>query len=130
MADLVVGTITIQDDTILVRRQAAETITVGDPTYATGTDSKYGVADASDGTKATLAGVAVFACATNGYFMNWEGGSIDLGVTLTKGSIVRLSATGITHDATASGSYVSELGVAESTSVLPMDLRNTGVTAP
>lgn len=128
MADLSPGTFKIYSDTTVASKQGGEAIAVGDAVYLSG--GKYYVCDATDSGKATIAGIAATSCALDGYFVLASAGSIDIGATLTVGAIVRISATGITHDATASGSYVSELGYAATAAKLVLDIRNTATVAP
>jgi hypothetical protein len=108
-----------------------EAVTAGMPVYLH-TDSKYYKAQ-SDGTlaQATVAGIALSGGSTGQTGVIQVGGSINVGATLTKGTIyyVSTNAGGICPFADlGSGNYVHQLGQATSTSLLAMSVNNSGIT--
>lgn len=129
MADLTPGTIKVFSDTVISVVQAGEAITAGaDGVYLS--SGKYYKCDASDSGKYVVKGIPITSAAADGYFVLASGGGVDIGATLTVNSPVRCSATGITHDASASGHYMSEVGYAETAARLNIDIRTDDVQTP
>ena len=113
---------------------AGAAITAGQALYIDAADSnKLKLADC-DGASAlrTCVGLALNTCASGQPVTYQKGGEISLGSVLTQGTIYALSDTagGIRPVAdNGSGDYVTILGVAKSSSVLSMNIFNSGIAA-
>lgn len=113
---------------------AGATITAGQVVYKDASDGKYKLADADSATAAAKAprGIALNGASNNQPLSILRSGDITIGATLTAGTAYYLSPTtagGICPLAdVASGDDVVLLGLAESTSVLGVDIQITGVT--
>lgn len=116
------------------RGYAGETITAGQTLYQDTTDGLLYKADNNVNVmKATLKGIALNGGAVGQPIVFQKSGKITPGATLVKGGIYALSATagGFCPVADlASGSYVSILGVADSTTSLTIGINNTGILIP
>ncbi len=117
--------------------QAGESITQGNPVYLSTGDSKYYQCDADAGAaNAQCAGVAMTPADADGYFIMAtpsDNTTIDLGATLTIGTIYVLSGTkgAIAPSADlASGDYVTVLGVATAADKLVLKINVSGVAVP
>lgn len=133
MADLVQTAANVRPGTDSVRSQviAGETITAGQPVYLKSTDSKYYKADANAGvSESTVAGIALTNASANDQLVIQTGGEINLGATLTVGTIYVLSGTAgaiAPHGDLVTGWYCNILGIAISTSILDMGLQHSPV---
>ena len=113
---------------------AGATITAGQVVYKDASDGKYKLADADSATAAAKAprGIALNGASNNQPLSILRSGDITIGATLTAGTAYYLSPTtagGICPLAdVASGDDVVLLGLAESTSVLAVDIQISGVT--
>lgn len=113
---------------------AGATITAGQVVYKDAADGKYKLADADSATAAAKAprGIALNGASNNQPLSILRSGDITIGATLTAGTAYYLSPTtagGICPLAdVASGDDVVLLGLAESTSVLAVDIQISGVT--
>jgi hypothetical protein len=109
--------------------QVGEAVTQGQPIYPDSTTAKYLKADANVDAKIQVGGVALTAAASNGFVVMASSGSINLGATLTIGTIYVLSDTagGIMPSADLSaGDNVVILGTATTTALLNLDIQITG----
>lgn len=105
--------------TSLVR--AGEAITQGQPVYLSTTDGKYYRADANDSAKYNATAIALTPAATDEYFLIQTAGQMNLGATLTTGSVYVVSANvgAIAPVADiATGWYPSILAISISTTVV------------
>lgn len=113
------------------RGMAGVTITAGQTLYLDSTDNTLKLADCDlSVAAATCVGIAVSGGAAGQMVVFQKGGRLTAGGTLTKGLIYVVSNTagGIMPSADlSSGEYASILGVAESASVLKMNLFNSGI---
>ena len=113
---------------------AGATITAGQVVYKDAADGKYKLADADSATAAAKAprGIALNGASNNQPLSIIRSGDVTIGATLTPGTAYYLSPTtagGICPLAdVASGDDVVLLGLAESASVLAVDIQITGVT--
>lgn len=131
MADIIVTAANVglgSDQTVYVQKQAGEAITQGQSLFMR--SGKAYLADASVSTENVVAGVAMSAASTDGYFIMATEGLVNLGATLVVGTIYVLSDTpgGIGPIADAgSGDYISIIGVATTTSLCDLQINNSGV---
>jgi len=112
-----------------------DTITAGMPLYQDASDSDHlKPADAEDtAAKAVCIGIALNNGADGQPGSYAPSGSVvNLGVTLTVGTIYVLSAAGKIAPSTdlASGDYVTVLGVATTAALLQLTIINSGVEVP
>lgn len=110
--------------------QAGEAVTQGMPVYVT--SSKYYQAQ-NTSAKDDVKGIALTPAAADEYFVLVSSGKIDLGATLTVGTIYALSDTaGAVRPETdnGSGDYVTLLGVATAADTLELNLIATGIAKP
>ena len=112
---------------------AGATITAGQVVYKDAADGKYKLADADSATAAAKAprGIALNGASDGQPLSIIRSGDVTIGATLTPGTAYYLSpvAGGIAPLAdVASGDDVVLLGLAESASVLAVDIQITGVT--
>jgi hypothetical protein len=112
---------------------AGATITAGQVVYKDAADGKYKLADADSATAAAKAprGIALNGASDGQPLSIIRSGDVTIGATLTAGTAYYLSpvAGGIAPLAdVASGDDVVLLGLAESASVLAVDIQITGVT--
>lgn len=111
---------------------AGASITAGQPVYLDSADSKFKLADCDSATAAARSpvGIALHAAAANQPLTICTGGSLTIGATLVAGDVYYLSgnAGGICPAADlAAGDYTTALGIATSTSVLKVDIVESGV---
>lgn len=112
---------------------AGATITAGQVVYKDAADGKYKLADADSATAAAKAprGIALNGASDGQPLSIIRSGDVTIGATLTAGTAYYLSPTpgGIAPLADVlSGDDVVLIGLAESTSVLAVDIQITGVT--
>lgn len=110
---------------------AGATVTAGQAVYLDGTDSKYKLAD-SNGAAALRSpdGIALNGAANGQPLRVLTAGPVTIGATMTAGVAYYLSDTpgGICPVAdVGSGEYSSLLGIATSTTVLNVDIQESGV---
>lgn len=114
---------------------AGGTITAGMPVYKDAADSnKYKAARANAAGTSTVAGIALNGASNGQPLMIQTSGNINLGATVAVGETYCLS------DAVAgqivpvgdigSTDYVAVLGVATTTSIMPLNIINSGVAKP
>jgi hypothetical protein len=111
---------------------AGATITAGQVVYRDSADNKYKLADNNSATEAVRAprGIALNGASDGQPLSILRSGSITLGAVLTAGVAYYLSDTpgGICPVADlASGEYATALGIATSTSVLNVNITQSGV---
>lgn len=109
--------------------QVGEAITQGQPIYLDSATAKYLKGDANVDAKAGVDSIALTAAASDGYVVRASSGLINLGATLTVGTIYVLSDTagGIMPTADLSaGDNVVILGAATTTALLNLDIQVTG----
>jgi hypothetical protein len=108
-----------------------ETLGSGVPIYKKSTDKKAYKADANASKEAaTVIGITTTGGVAGQTALYLPSGNrITLSAVMAVGDIVHLSAAagGMGPDAPASGSWVTVLGVAESTSVLNINIFNSGI---
>lgn len=112
---------------------AGATITAGQVVYKDAADGKYKLADADSATAAAKAprGIALNGASDGQPLSIIRSGDVTIGATLTAGTAYYLSPEpgGIAPLAdVASGDDVVLIGLAESASVLAVDIQITGVT--
>lgn len=112
---------------------AGASITAGQVVYADTATGTYKLADANgaSATIKTARGIALHAAANGQPLAVQTTGSVTIGATLTAGTSYYLSDTpgGICPFAdVGSGENVSLIGIAASTTVLALNITNTGVT--
>jgi len=108
------------------------TITAGKVVYLDATDNKYKLADCDSATDAVRspAGIALNGCSDGQPLVVHESGPITIGATMTAGVAYYLSpnAGGICPVADVlSGDHTILLGMATSTTVLNVDIQESGV---
>lgn len=135
MADLNITAASVSPGTgaQLLSATAGATLTAGQTIYIDSSDNnKAKLADANDGAaKAEVAGLTINGAATGQKVNYQKSGSLNPGATLTVGQtyINSTNAGGIAPISDlATGSYVSILGVATSTSNLKLGILNSGTT--
>lgn len=136
MADIsVTASAVVASVTALVEHggKAGATITAGQVVYKDSSDGKFKLADNDSATAAvrTVYGIALHASLDGQPLSVIKRGPLTLNAALTAGTTYVLSSTagGIAPQAdAATGDEVVILGVATSTSVLDVNLKNTGVT--
>jgi len=116
----------------IVRGIAAASITAGQILYLDPTTGKYGLADTDSATAAvrTVAGVALHAAAANQPIALVTAGPVTIGATIAAGVFYYASGTagGICPIGdVAPGDYPSVVGYGLSTTVLQVDINNSGV---
>jgi hypothetical protein len=111
---------------------AGATITAGKVVYLDTSDSKYKLADNNSGTAVLRSpvGIALNGASNGQPLVIHEEGPLTIGATLEPGAVYFLSDTpgGICTAADlASGEYPTILGIAVSTTVLDIDIAESGV---
>jgi hypothetical protein len=137
MADLTITATSVVrgSDATVQTGTAGATITAGQPVYSDSSDAgqlKAADANASDAT-ATVVGIALHAAGDEQPLVYQTGGSITIGATVAVGTTYVLSATagGIAPNVDATtGWRKSHIGVATSTTVIKLNLFNSGATIP
>jgi hypothetical protein len=114
------------------RGTAGAAITAGQAVYKDAADGKYKLADNNSATAAVRrpSGIALNGAANNQPLTVLRSGDVTIGATLTAGVAYYLSDTpgGICPVGDlASGEYPSVLGIAESTTVLNVNITQSGV---
>jgi hypothetical protein len=112
--------------------QVGEAVTEGTAVYLDTTTSKFMLADATDATKANIAGVIISPAALDGYALLQTTKKYIAGTTLVAGDPVYLSATAgggnlCPHADLIATNYVTLIGHAVSTTEVELDLQVTGV---
>jgi len=138
MADLSITAANVSADDDAVSKQewtAGATITAGQAVYIDSSDSNKAKLAQSDGTEAEaeVKGIAMNGAASGQPVIIATSGDIDLGATLTVGTIYVLSQTagGIAPSADlTTGDYVSILGVADAADNLVIAISNSAVEVP
>lgn len=135
MADLTqtAANVGIGADTEFIRVQVGESVTQGQPGYR-GASNKWFQTDANLSAAAAAAeGIFMTPAATDGYAIVAVGGDVNLGATLAVGETYAVSRTKgricPIADLTT-GDYVTHLGVAKSTSLMPLNPQPSGVPKP
>jgi|CXWL01.1.fsa_nt_gi hypothetical protein len=134
MADITITKANVAPGTnaTFVTGTAGGTVTTGQPVYLDSTDgNKVKAADADAEASASCVGIAVCDALDEQPVVYQTAGNLGFGAILTKGSAyyVTTTAGGIGLFAEiASGDYVSQLGIASSTSNLVVKLNVTGIT--
>jgi hypothetical protein len=132
MADLTITAANVavgSQSTRLQVVQVGEAVTQGQPLYRDSTTDLHLKADANVDTKIQVAGIALTPAAGNGFVVMATGGLVNLGATLTIGTIYVLSDTvgGIMPSADlGSGDNVVILGAARTTALLSLAIQITG----
>ena len=135
MADLSITAANVKvkgANAVLRVQQFGETMTAGQATYLKSTDNKWWKSDANASAEAANAkGVVMIGAAGDAYGVIAESGPIDVGATLTVGVayIASTTAGGIAPAADFtgySGSFLTHLGYATSTSTLDLRPYSTG----
>lgn len=133
MADLTITAANVAAGSVSTTEHgtAAATITAGQVVYKDATTKRYGLAD-NNGATATKApvGIALNGAASGQPLAIIKSGDITIGATMTAGVAYYLSDTpgGICPVADlASGETAILLGMATSTTVLHLDIQNSGV---
>jgi hypothetical protein len=111
---------------------AGEAVTQGQPVYKA-TDNKAYLTDANVAAKHAAVGFALTPAATNESFLVQQTGKIDLGATLTQGTIYVVSATAgkVAPEADlTTGDNVCILGIAESADTLKIAIINHNIAKP
>lgn len=111
--------------------KAGATITAGQVVYRDSADAKWKLADNNSATAAVrqARGIALNGAADGQPLAVHLGGPLAMGTVFTAGTVYYLSDTpgGICPvEDLASGEYVTPLGVATSTSVLEVNIQNSG----
>lgn len=111
---------------------AGATITAGQAVYLDASDSKYKLADNNSATAAVRSpdGIALHGAANGQPLTILTSGPVTIGATLTAGATYYLSDTpgGIAPAADlATGEYATIIGIATSTTVLDVDIHESGV---
>jgi len=135
MADLTqtAANVGIGSDTEFIRVQVGEAVTQGQPGYR-GASNKWFQTDANLSAAAAAAeGIFMTPAATDGYAIVAVGGDVNVGATLAVGETYVVSRTKgkicPVGDLTT-GDYVTHLGVAKSTSLMPLNPQASGVPKP
>ena len=118
----------------LKNRRGGEALTQGQPYYLSTSDGKAYRCDSDAAASAVAAGIVLTPCATDGYFVGAENGSIvDLGATLTVGETFCVStnvgAVAPIGDLTT-GDFVTILGSASAADTLTLNIYVSGVAKP
>ena len=113
--------------------QVGEAVTEGQAVYLDSATSKYLLADATDTTKALVAGITLTSASTDGYALIQTSRTYFAGTTLVKGVPVFLSATPgggdlCPHADLVSTNAVTLIGFASSTSEIELAINPTGIT--
>ena len=111
--------------------QAAEAVTQGMPVYLS--SAKYYKALNDSSAHADGKGIALTPAAADEYFVLQTSGKIDLGATLTVGTIYAVADTagGIRPETdNGTGDYVTTLGVATAADTLDLNITASGVAKP
>jgi|688.fasta_scaffold05336_14 hypothetical protein len=113
--------------------QVGEAVSHGQVGYQDGTNKKYYKAD-SNGAAATNAAASVFflsAASADGYALVAKtGAKVKAGVVFTKGQLYCVGSTAgavVPFSDLTTGDYVTIVGVADSTSTIPLNFLATGV---
>lgn len=136
MADLTItaANVGVGDQTTITRLvQVGEAVTQGQPLYQLASDGKYYEADANDAAKDAAEGIAITSASTNGYAIMATKNKVNLGATLTVGTIYVVSDTvgGIMPAADLfTGDYVTILGVASTAALLDLQITVSGTVTP
>ena len=113
--------------------QVGEAVTEGQALYLDNASGKYMLADATDTTKALVAGMTLTSADADGYALMQTSRTYFAGTTLVKGDPVFLSATAgggdlCPHADLGSGNAVTLIGFASSTSEIELAINPTGIT--
>lgn len=119
----------VRTSTVIV----GEAVSEGQAVYLDSATSKYMLADATDTTKALVAGITLTSASTDGYALIQTSRTYFAGTTLVKGDPVFLSATAgggklAPHADLASTNAVTLIGFASSTSEIELAINPTGIT--
>lgn len=109
-----------------------EAVVHGDVGRYNAADKKYYLADATSETNAKASGFFLSSASAGGVAI-WMEGDISLGAIMTLGTLYFLSATPgkiCLESDLVSGNYKTTLGIASSTSVLPLKINASGVPKP
>ena len=133
MADLpqTAASVQLMESAATVVVQAAEAITQGQPVYLA--SAKYYKALNDSSAHADCKGVALTPAAADEYFVLQTSGKMDLGATLTVGTLYSVSDTAgaIRPEAdNGSGDFVTTLGVAVAADSLDLQIVASGVSKP
>jgi hypothetical protein len=135
MADLSITAANVAkgSDAIVEQGTAGATITAGQVVYLDAADGRYKLADCDSATAAAKnpRGIALHGASNGQPLSILKGGDITIGATLTAGTAYYLSPTagGICPLADVlSGDDPILIGLAESTTVLHVDIQDPGVT--
>ena len=135
MADLTITSANVKisnSNTRVVTVLAGEAIGIGEVVYLDTANSEYLLADASDATKALVAGIALTSAVDTGYFLMLTSNVYVVGATLVTGTPYYVSDTAgagaiCPHADLASGDFVTLLGHAISTTEIQLDIQPTGI---
>jgi len=120
------------DSTYLKFVQFGEAVTHGQAVYKSSSDNKYYLADADSATKPAEA-ISLCKASADGYGHVQNGGSIDVGATLTVGTSYYAGTTagaiGVDADVTST-KFPHFIGIAYSASRLDLKFISTGVAKP
>lgn len=115
--------------TIIV--QAGEAVTQGQPVYRSTSTGKYLKADANDtAAKADVEGIVITPASSDGWFVLATAGQVNMGATLTKGTVYVAGSTAgevVPWADLTTNDYVTILGVASSTALLDLSIVPTGI---
>lgn len=114
--------------------QAGATVTQGDAIYLDGTVGTYKPADVTtSAATAAAVGIALTPAASDGYFViALDGCTVDLGATLSVGTIYVVSASGAISPSAdlTTGDYPCILGTATAADTLILNISASGVITP
>lgn len=134
MADLTITATSVVagSNANVVNGTAGETITAGQAVYKSSTTNKWMKADSNSATAEarTPSGIALNGAALNQPVAVQKSGDITIGATLTANTPYFASDTagGLCPIAdVGSGEYLTQIGIAKSTTVLAIDIQSTGV---
>jgi len=137
MADLSITAANVAPGTSVSKQEwtAGATITAGEAVYIDSSDSNKAKLAQSDGTsaEAEVKGIALCGASSGQPVVIATNGTMDLGATLTLGTIYVLSQTAGKIAPTAdlaSGDYTSVIGVGTAADELTLAITNSGVEVP
>ena len=135
MADLVITptSVAVPNNSAGTFVKFGEAVTQGQVVYRSTADNKYSLADCDASATARAIGIVISNVAADdyGYFLGGSGVVINLGVTLAQGEYYVVSDTAgniMPIGDLTTGQYITQLGIAESTSLLRMRVYDSQIT--
>jgi len=110
--------------------QAGEVITAGEMVYLDSVTQKYKLALATAEASAEVTGISISGAASDGYFLIVNSSTYIAGTTLVAGDPVFLSATAgaiCPHADLIATNYITQIGIATSTTEIAINLDATGI---